>query len=200
MFQLLFWDFQHDKIRLAFQEQFLFSCLESFELFLPWLGHQVLARFRLQNAQYKQGLRYLRLSKLNRKHVIKQIKNKTMWFPILFFSFGCIPEIIQGCQDMTNASSTYLGIAAGAVIGVIVSWWIYNRQTKTAEIQDLTLNRIKELDENHDIMLKRIEDLDSRHEETLNKILDLNKRIDYTVEKQSKLSEQKEPSSKTTDE
>lgn len=118
-----------------------------------------------------------------------------MWFPNLFFLWGCIPEITRGCQDMTNASSTYLGIATGAVIGGIISWWIYNRQKKTAEIQDLTLNRIKELDENHDIILKRIEDLDSRHEETLNKILDLNKKIDSVVERQTKLIEPKESSS-----
>jgi len=123
-----------------------------------------------------------------------------MWFPNLFFSFGCIPELTKGCQDMTNASSTYLGIAAGAVIGGIVSWWIYNRQKKTAEIQDLTLNRIKELDENHDIILKRIEDFDSRQEETLNKILDLNKRIDSVVERQTKLIEPKESVSRDTDE
>ena len=105
-----------------------------------------------------------------------------MWFPGLLFSWGCIPEITKDCQDMTNASSTYIGIAAGAIIGGIVSWWIYNRQKKTAEIQDLTLNRIKELDENHDIMLKRIEDLDSRHEEALNKILELDKKIDSALE------------------
>ena len=103
-----------------------------------------------------------------------------MWFPSLSFLWGCIPEITKGCQDMTNASSTYLGIAAGAVIGGIVSWWIYNRQKKTAEIQDLALNRIKELDENHDIILKKIEDIDSRHEEILNKILDLNDKMDST--------------------
>ena len=123
-----------------------------------------------------------------------------MWFPNLFFLWGCIPEITTGCQDMTNASSTYLGIAVGAVIGGIISWWIYNRQKKTAEIQDLTLNQIKELDENHDIILKRIEDLDSRHEEILNKILDLDKRIDLAVERQTKMVEPKESSSKNTDE
>ena len=104
-----------------------------------------------------------------------------MWFLTLSFLWGCVPEITKGCQDMTNASSTYLGIAVGAAIGGIVSWWIYNRQKKTAEIQDQALNRIKELDGNHDILLKRIEELDSRHEETLNKILDLNKKIDSVI-------------------
>ena len=120
-----------------------------------------------------------------------------MWFPNLFFSWGCIPEITNGCQDMTNASSTYLGIAVGAVIGGIVSWWIYNRQKKTAQIQDLALNRIKELDENHDTILKRIEVIDSRHEEILNKILDLKTKIDSSI-KIDKLSESGELS-KTSD-
>ena len=123
-----------------------------------------------------------------------------MWFPNLFLLWGCVPELTKGCQDMTNSSSTYLGIAVGAAIGGIISWWIYYRQKKTAEIQDLTLNRIKELDENHDIILKRMEDLDSRHEETLNKILDLNKKMDSVVERQTRLIEPKESSSKITDE
>jgi hypothetical protein len=30
--------------------------------------------------------------------------------------WGCIPEIERGCIDMTNASSTYLSIAIGAVV------------------------------------------------------------------------------------
>src|SRR5438309_1013177 len=70
-----------------------------------------------------------------------------MFWPYFFYTWGCIPEITKNCQDMTNASSTYLGIVGGAIIGAIVSWWIYNRQKKTSEMQDSTLNRIKELDE-----------------------------------------------------
>lgn len=104
-------------------------------------------------------------------------------FQDLFFLFGCIPEITKDCQDMTNASSTYVGIAGGAIIGGIVSWWIYYRQKKIAAIQDMTLNRIKKYDEKHDIILKRIHDLDLRHEEALNKILDLAKKID-SIERQ----------------
>ena len=104
-----------------------------------------------------------------------------MWIFNLPFLFGCIPEITKDCLDMTNASSTYLGIAVGAAIGGIITWWVYYRQKKIAEIQDFTLKRIEELDENHDIILKRIEALDSRHEETLNKILELNKKIDSVL-------------------
>lgn len=134
------------------------------------------------------------LLRVNRKHVIKQIKNKTMWIPSLSLLWGCIPEITKDCQDMTNASSTYLGIAVGAAIGGIISWWIYYRQKKISKLQDITLTRIKELDENHDSVLKRIETLDSRHDDTLNKILDLNKKIDSVIERQTELMESKESS------
>ena len=35
------------------------------------------------------------------------------------------------------------GIVIGAVIGGIISWWIYNRQNKTSEKQDLMFSHIK---------------------------------------------------------
>ena len=47
-----------------------------------------------------------------------------------FVMWGCIPEITRDCIDMTNAGSTYLGLIIGAIIGAIISWWIYNRQKK----------------------------------------------------------------------
>ncbi|HEV2192021.1 MAG TPA: hypothetical protein VGR54_00170 [Nitrosopumilaceae archaeon] len=109
-----------------------------------------------------------------------------MLWSYFFYIWGCIPEITKDCQDMTNASSTYLGIAGGAIIGAIVSWWIYNRQKKTAKMQDSALNRIKELDENHDRILKKLENFDIRHETTLNTIAELSKKIDTLVEKQEK--------------
>ena len=109
-----------------------------------------------------------------------------MLWSYFFYIWGCIPEITKDCQDMTNASSTYLGIAGGAIIGAIVSWWIYNRQKKTAKMQDSALNRIKELDENHDRILKKLEDFDIRHETTLDTIAELSKKIDTLVEKQEK--------------
>ena len=112
-----------------------------------------------------------------------------MWWQNLFLAWGCIPELTKDCQDMTNASSAYLGILIGAVIGGVVSWWIYNRQKKTADIQDFILNRIKELDENHDIILKKLENFGEHHETTLNTILVLSKKIDSIVEKQERLSE-----------
>lgn len=109
-----------------------------------------------------------------------------MLLPYFFDIWGCVPEITKNCQDMTNASSTYLGIAGGAVIGAVVSWWIYNRQKKTADMQDSALNSIKELDESHDRILKKLEDSDMRHDTTINTITELSKKIDALIEKQEK--------------
>ena len=120
-----------------------------------------------------------------------------MLLPYFFYIWGCIPEITKNCQDMTNASSTYLGIAGGAIIGAIVSWWVYNRQKKTANMQDSALNRIKELDESHDRILKKLDDFDTRHETTLDTITELSKKIDSIIEKQEKSI--KSDSSKITD-
>jgi Na+/glutamate symporter len=112
-----------------------------------------------------------------------------MWQNLLLNIWGCIPELSKDCQDMTNASSTYLGIVIGAIIGGIISWWIYDRQKRTTEKQDLTLTRIKELNERHDRILKRLEQSDMRHDSTLNAILELNKKIEHIIERQDKLHE-----------
>ncbi|MDW0284448.1 MAG: hypothetical protein QN785_04295 [Nitrososphaeraceae archaeon] len=89
-----------------------------------------------------------------------------MWFSTL--PWGCIPELSPSCIDMTNSSSTFLGIVVGALIGAIGSWWVFNRQKKTSDKQDYTLNRI--------------EQLESYNEKMLEKILDLNKKIDSLLE------------------
>ena len=110
-----------------------------------------------------------------------------MFQNLLLVTWGCIPELTKDCQDMTNASSTFLGILIGAIIGGIISWWIYNRQNKTSEKQDLTLSHIKELNERHDAILKRLEQSELRHDSTLNAILELNKKIEHIIERQDKL-------------
>ena len=96
--------------------------------------------------------------------------------------WGCIPEITNNCQDMTNASSTYLGIAMGALVGAIVSWWIYNRQKKTSQLQENLLERIETLQEKHDIILKRIEKIENLHESTLQRILEVDKKIEKQLD------------------
>lgn len=92
--------------------------------------------------------------------------------------YGCIPEISTGCVDMTNASSTYLGVVIGAIIGVIISWWIYYRQKKTTEKQDEVIKKIEDLEELHLTILKKIERLDKQHDKTLSSILNIEERFE----------------------
>jgi len=104
-------------------------------------------------------------------------------FPFLFSIWGCIPEISKDCTDMTNASSTYLGIIAGTIIGAVISWWIYYRQKKISQMQDSILSRIKELEENHGEILKKLADFDDKHEEAFDAIRDLGSKIDSVLKK-----------------
>ena len=99
--------------------------------------------------------------------------------------WGCIPETTSGCLDMTNASSAYLGILAGAVIGALISWLIYTRQQKTAEKQDYTLERIKLLNERNEKMLETIEGIEERNKATLDKILQIEKSVAAILERGS---------------
>lgn len=102
-----------------------------------------------------------------------------MWLPI-FALWGCVPELDKTCllkDDMTNASSTYLGIVVGAAIGIAISWWIYNRQDKTSREQDYILQRIKNLEDKNAKILIKFETFAKRHDEFLNKIILLNESI-----------------------
>jgi uncharacterized membrane protein YgaE (UPF0421/DUF939 family) len=103
-----------------------------------------------------------------------------MW--LMTQTWGCIPELSTTCIDMTNASSTYLGIIIGAIIGGIVSWWIFNRQKKTSDKQDYTLNRIEHLEKYNEKLLEKIKQFEERNEKLLEKIFDLNKKIDSLLE------------------
>ena len=104
-----------------------------------------------------------------------------MLFPILAV-WGCMPEIMKDCGDMTNASSTYLSIALGAIIGVVISWWVYKMQKKTAVKQDETLRHLNELEESHDRVLKSIQQFQKHHDKLLSEILNLDKKIDSIIE------------------
>lgn len=103
--------------------------------------------------------------------------------PILLDLWGCMPELSKNCVDMTNASSTYLGIVGGAVIGAVVSWWIYHRQKFTTVKQDYILGRIKDLEENHTDILKKLEDFDDKHEHSFDTLQELSKKIDDLLKK-----------------
>ena len=113
---------------------------------------------------------------------IKRRSNDIMVFQILAI-WGCMPELTKDCLDMTNASSTYLSIAIGVVVGILISWWIYHAQKKTSEKQDEVQRRIKELGEIHEKILESIEGFQKHHEKVLNEILSLDKKIDSIIEK-----------------
>jgi uncharacterized membrane protein len=100
--------------------------------------------------------------------------------PILVI-WGCVPEITRGCLDMTNASSTYLSIAIGAIVGALISWWIYKIQKNTAFKQEETLRRINDIEESHDKVLKSIEQFQNHQERVLIEILTLDKKIDAII-------------------
>jgi hypothetical protein len=97
--------------------------------------------------------------------------------------WGCMPEITKGCMDMTNASSTYLSIAVGAVVGALISWLVFSLQKKSTIKQEENLQRLNELNESHDRMLKLIQQFQKHQEHILDQILSMDKKIDSAIEK-----------------
>jgi uncharacterized membrane-anchored protein YhcB (DUF1043 family) len=87
---------------------------------------------------------------------------------------------------MTNASSTYLSIAIGAVVGMFISWLVYALQKKSTVKQDENLKRLKELDERHDNILNLIQHFQKHQEKLLEQILSLDKKIDSVIERKKK--------------
>ena len=96
--------------------------------------------------------------------------------------WGCMPEITRGCMDMTNASSTYLSIVLGAIVGGLIAWWVYKIQRNTTAKQDETLRRIDDLEESHDRVLKSIQQFQQHQERLLNQILSLENKINAMID------------------
>ena len=100
-----------------------------------------------------------------------------MLIEVVLGFWGCMPELIPTCPketfDMTNNSSTWVGLIAGLVIGAIISWWIYNRQKKTSKKQDTIITHLLRLEQR----MIRLE------KNTLEKILELDQKINSTHEK-----------------
>jgi hypothetical protein len=96
--------------------------------------------------------------------------------------WGCIPEMARGCVDMINASSTYLSIAIGAVVGTLISWWIYIIQKNATIRQEETLRRITDLEESHEQVLKSIEQFQNHQERVFSEILSLDRKIEAIIE------------------
>ena len=97
--------------------------------------------------------------------------------------WGCTPEITKGCIDMTNASSTYLSIAIGAVVGALISWLVYALQKRSTVKQDENLRRLRELDERHDNILNLIQHFQKHQEKLLEQILGMEEKIDSLIER-----------------
>jgi hypothetical protein len=117
-----------------------------------------------------------------------RICSHVMWVPI-FALWGCIPELAKGCIDMTNSSSTYLGIVVGAAIGAVITWWVYNRQNKTSLKQDHVLERVNELEQKNTHILMHLETFAKHHDDLLNKIVLLNENMLELDKKMSAISE-----------
>src|SRR4030095_4865598 len=96
--------------------------------------------------------------------------------------WGCMPETTRGCIDMTNASSTYLSIVLGAIVGALISWWVFKIQKKSTAKQDETLRRIDDVEESHDRVLKSIQHFQQHQDQLLNRLLSLEDKIDTLVE------------------
>jgi len=69
--------------------------------------------------------------------------------------------------DISNAASTWVGLAAGIIIGAIITWWVYNRQKKTSYMQDNSYMQDK--------LLEQIVALEK-------KILSLEEKIEFILE------------------
>ncbi|MGH9981552.1 MAG: hypothetical protein ACRD6U_08360 [Nitrososphaeraceae archaeon] len=95
----------------------------------------------------------------------------------------------QKAGDLSNIASTYIGIVAGFLLGGIISWWIYNRQEKTAGKEQEILDHIVNLEEKHEhilekheFILEKIQIFEENHDEMLNNILTIDKKINSLLE------------------
>lgn len=100
----------------------------------------------------------------------------------IFLMLWCLTESDCVGRDMSNISSMYLGIIGGAIIGAIISWWIYNRQKKISEKQDGLLIHIEELEEKHEKILNMIQVFEMNNEKLLKNIFLLERKIDVLLQ------------------
>lgn len=70
--------------------------------------------------------------------------------------------IVIGVRIYRMQEGTWVGLVAGIIIGTIITWWVYNRQKKTSDIQDKLLKQVVALE---------------------NKILSLEEKIESILEK-----------------
>ena len=101
-----------------------------------------------------------------------------------FISWICFTEFDQtNCKDMSNASSTYIGLAAGAAIGGVISCWIYNGQNKTSRKQDDILDSIEKIEQKNNEILTQLESYAKHQDLVLKKILHVDEHIEALTKK-----------------
>jgi hypothetical protein len=84
---------------------------------------------------------------------------------------GCVYFFGVDCNkgDISNAWSTWIGLAVGAAVGAVITWWVYYRQKKISEKQDELLNHIADLEERNETILDKILSLEEKIETMLEK-------------------------------
>jgi hypothetical protein len=79
----------------------------------------------------------------------------------------------------------YLSIPIGAIVGTLISWWIYKIQKNATNKQEETLRRLTNLEESHDKVLKSIEQFQNHQERVLSEIHSLDRKIDSIIEQKN---------------
>lgn len=83
-------------------------------------------------------------------------------------NWGCLPELnshVYNCTkdvDVSNAASMWVGIVIGALIGLVITWWVYYRQKKLSDKQEKVIERMYELTTSHEVILNKILTLDEK--------------------------------------
>ena len=95
----------------------------------------------------------------------------------LFEIWGCLHELNSSTyecpNDISNASSTWVGLILGLILGGVITWWVYYRQKKIAEKQDYVLAHMVKLE-------RRMVDMEKN---VLEKILSLERKFDSSPER-----------------
>ena len=56
----------------------------------------------------------------------------------------------------------WVGIAIGALIGLVITWWVYYRQKKISDKQEKVLARMYDLTTTHQVILNKIFSLEEK--------------------------------------
>jgi HAMP domain-containing protein len=82
--------------------------------------------------------------------------------------WGCLPELnssVFNCTkdvDISNAASMWVGIAIGALIGLVITRWVYYRQKKISDKQEKVLAQMYDLTTTHQLILNKIFSLEEK--------------------------------------